>query len=74
MPQSLPVLTSHIIFSTKNREPFITPEIEPELHRYLGGVALDVLGVTALALGATAIAVAPAIFLARLRPAPQTAA
>ena len=40
----------------------------------LGGVALDVLGVTALALGATAIAVAPAIFLARLRPAPQTAA
>jgi MFS family permease len=40
----------------------------------LGGVALDVLGVTALALGATAIAVAPAVFLARLRPAPQTAA
>ena len=40
----------------------------------LGGVALDVLGVTALALGATAIAVAPAIFLARIRPAPQTAA
>ncbi len=40
----------------------------------LGGVALDVLGVTALALGATAIAVAPAIFLARLRPAPQAAA
>jgi predicted MFS family arabinose efflux permease len=39
----------------------------------LGGVALDVLGVTALALGATAIAVAPAIFLARLRPTPQTA-
>jgi predicted MFS family arabinose efflux permease len=40
----------------------------------LGGIALDVLGVTAMALGATAIAVAPAIFLARLRPAPQTAA
>jgi MFS family permease len=40
----------------------------------LGGVALDVLGVTALALGATAIAVAPAILLARIRPAPQTAA
>jgi MFS family permease len=40
----------------------------------LGGVALDVIGVTALALGATAIAVAPAIFLARLRPVPQTAA
>jgi MFS family permease len=40
----------------------------------LGGVALDVLGVTALALGATAIAVAPAVFLARLRPAPEPAA
>jgi MFS family permease len=39
----------------------------------LGGVALDVLGVTALALGATALAVAPAIFLSRIRPAPQTA-
>ena len=40
----------------------------------LGGVALDVVGVTALALGATAIAVAPAIFLARIRPAPEPAA
>ena len=40
----------------------------------LGGVALDVLGVTALALGATAIAVAPAVFLARIRPAPEPAA
>ena len=40
----------------------------------LGGVALDLLGVAAMAIGATLIAVAPAIFLARLRPAPQTAA
>jgi predicted MFS family arabinose efflux permease len=40
----------------------------------LGGVALDVLGVTALALAATALAVAPAVFLARLRPAPEPAA
>ena len=40
----------------------------------LGGVALDVLGVTALALGATALAVAPAVFLARLKPAPEPAA
>lgn len=39
----------------------------------LGGVALDVLGVTALALGATLLAIAPAIFLARLRPAPSGA-
>ena len=40
----------------------------------LGGVALDVLGVTALAIGATLLALAPAIFLARLRPARQAAA
>ncbi|MEK6275194.1 MAG: MFS transporter [Actinomycetota bacterium] len=39
----------------------------------LGGIALDVLGVTALAIGATLLALAPAIFLARLRPAPQAA-
>ena len=39
-----------------------------------GGVALDVLGVAALALGATVLAVAPAIFLSRLKPAAQTAA
>jgi MFS family permease len=39
----------------------------------LGGIALDVLGVAALAIGATLLALAPAIFLARLRPAPQAA-
>jgi MFS family permease len=39
-----------------------------------GGVALDVLGVTALAIGATLLAIAPAIFLARLRPAARPAA
>jgi MFS family permease len=39
-----------------------------------GGIALDVLGVTALAIGATVIAVAPAIFLARLRPVARTVA
>ncbi len=38
-----------------------------------GGVALDVLGVAALAIGATFLAIAPAIFLARLKPATQTA-
>ncbi len=40
----------------------------------VGGVALDVLGVTAMAIGATVLALAPAIFLARLRPARQAAA
>jgi MFS family permease len=36
-----------------------------------GGLALDVLGVAAMAIGATLLAVAPAVFLARLRPAPE---
>jgi MFS family permease len=39
----------------------------------VGGVALDVLGVAALAIGATLLAIAPAIFLARLRPATEAA-
>lgn len=40
----------------------------------LGGIALDVLGVTALAVGATLLALAPAILLARLRPPARAAA
>ena len=36
--QALVSLTTHIIFSTKNREPFITAEIEPELFAYIGGI------------------------------------
>jgi hypothetical protein len=32
MPQSHAAILGHIIFSTKNREPFIDPEIEQELY------------------------------------------
>jgi len=32
MPQFLSSILIHMIFSTKNREPFITPAIETELH------------------------------------------
>ena len=35
MPQSLSSILVHLIFSTKNREPFITPAIELELHPYI---------------------------------------
>src|SRR5438046_1998670 len=35
MPQSLAAVLVHIIFSTKNREPFIQLDVEPELYRYL---------------------------------------
>ena len=38
MPQSLSSILIHLIFSTKNREPFITQAIEPELYKYLGGI------------------------------------
>src|SRR4051794_20896107 len=38
MAQTLVSLLVHIIFSTKNREQLITPEIEPELFAYIGGI------------------------------------
>ena len=38
MAQTLVSLMVHIIFSTKNREPFVTPSIEPELFAYMGGI------------------------------------
>ena len=38
MPQSLSSILIHLIFSTKHREPFITPEIESELHPYMASV------------------------------------
>jgi REP element-mobilizing transposase RayT len=38
MAQTLVSLLAHVIFSTKNREPLITPEIEPELFAYIGGI------------------------------------
>ncbi len=38
MPQSLSSILIHLIFSTKNREPFITPVIETELHPYMATI------------------------------------
>ncbi len=38
MPQSLSAILIHLVFSTKNRQPFITETIEPELYKYLGGI------------------------------------
>ncbi|RPA66569.1 transposase [Cyclobacteriaceae bacterium YHN15] len=38
MGQSLVKNYLHIIFSTKNRQPFILPEFEDPLFQYLGGV------------------------------------
>ena len=38
MPQSLSSILIHLIFSTKNREPFITEAIEKELHPYMAKI------------------------------------
>jgi putative transposase len=38
MSQSLNKTIVHIIFSTKHRNPLIDFEIEPDLHRYMGGI------------------------------------
>jgi REP element-mobilizing transposase RayT len=38
MPQSLAALYVHLVFSTKNREPFIGPDLAPRLYAYIGGI------------------------------------
>jgi putative transposase len=39
MPQSLAKILIHIVFSTKERRPFLrVTELRDELHRYLGGI------------------------------------
>jgi REP element-mobilizing transposase RayT len=38
MPQSFACLHHHLVFSTKNRAPLITPEIQLRLFDYIGGV------------------------------------
>ena len=38
MSQSLSSILVHLVFSTKNREPFITPVIEAELHPYMATI------------------------------------
>ena len=35
----------HIVFSTKERRPFIKPEWQPDLHSYLGGIIRGMNGV-----------------------------
>lgn len=52
MPQSLSSVLIHLVFSTKNRQPLITPEIEPELFKYLA-VELHNMGCPSLAINGT---------------------
>jgi putative transposase len=38
MPQSFASLHYHVVFSTKNREPFIDRGLQPRLYEYVGGI------------------------------------
>src|SRR5262245_42060433 len=44
MPSTYTNLLYHIIFSTKERRPFINPELRRELHPYIGGIIRDAGG------------------------------
>jgi len=41
MPQSLSKVILHIIFSTKNREPFLDSDARPRMHAYLATICRD---------------------------------
>src|SRR2546423_12292813 len=41
MPQSLSRVILHIIFSTKNREPWLDLDVRPRMHAYLATVCRD---------------------------------
>jgi putative transposase len=52
MPDSYTNLLYHIVFSTKDRRPLITPEYETQLYDYIGGIVRSVGGIS-LALNGT---------------------
>jgi len=41
MPQSLSKVILHIIFSTKNREPWLDVDVRPRMHAYLAAICRD---------------------------------
>src|SRR5437868_2357860 len=53
MPQSLARNVIHLVFSTKNREPFIVPDLRDRLFAYLAGT-LNELGCPAIKVGGVA--------------------
>jgi putative transposase len=44
MSRTFTNLLTHLVFSTKDREPMIVPELKPELYAYLGGLARELKG------------------------------
>jgi putative transposase len=67
MAQSLSQILLHIVFSTKNREPWIAPGLRPALHAYLAG-AVRALGAKAYRVGGVADHVHIACTLPRTMP------
>jgi REP element-mobilizing transposase RayT len=53
VPQSFSSIVVHLVFSTKNREPWILAAIESQLHAY-GTTVLNNVGCPALAMNGTA--------------------
>ena len=53
MATTLTKILIHFIFSTKNREPLITPEIEPHLHAYMRGISKNHASPTLITNGTT---------------------
>ena len=39
-------LLTHVIFSTKDREPIIAPDLKPDLLAYMGGIVREIQGKT----------------------------
>ncbi len=53
MPQSLAAVLIHAVFSTKDRRPWLTPDIRQELHPYFVGVLANI-GCPSIQTGGTA--------------------
>jgi REP-associated tyrosine transposase len=66
MPQSLSSVLVHLVYSTKNRQPFLNPAIDPELYAYQATV-FKAMGSPALIINGTADHVHALFRLARTR-------
>jgi REP element-mobilizing transposase RayT len=46
MSHTYACLIFHLVWSTKNRLPLITPELQPRLYHYIGGIVRDMNGIS----------------------------
>jgi putative transposase len=49
MPQSLAKILVHLVFSTKNRQPWLVENLREDLHAYIGGVVEKLNGTLLIA-------------------------